>query len=603
LGVDPVSGIIRVASENAHEWLGAPLSAAGGSALEAAVRTGSALDPVVVSLDGHDFDTIVTRLNTLTLVEFEPASARFDYARTSVVGALQRLSVIRDPAELRAEAAREVRAITGFDRVMVYAFHEDGHGEVVAEDRDPEMEPYLGLHFPASDIPPQARALYLSKLSRAIVSTSDPGSPLLTLEGDPMEVDLSQSELRSVSPYHLQFMRNMGQASTVSFSLISEDRLVGMITCAHRTERRLPALLRRALEVLTTQLSVQHASLEEIERLRHTVAVREQRTELLAPLFASNDLAEVLLESERSVLDLVSADGVAVRIDGVIRSAGRVPGDEGLEAAFHGTAGTSWATECLGVDRPALAALLPGFAGLLAVPLGSDDALMFFRHEVTRVVSWLGDQGQANRADSLSPRLSYSSWQQAVRGTSLPWGTLVEEAAELSRELQGALRRQTEVRLAVLAMRDPLSGLHNRRFLAHRLADLAEREEPVAMLFLDLDRFKNINDAHGHEVGDAVLVETGRRLSDAAGASDDVIRLGGDEFVVLCSGIHADAVESMAERMVDALRAPITVGDRTLTVTASCGIVLPGAAGATLLEQADAAMYRAKRQGRDRVSR
>src|SRR5690606_6418130 len=118
-----------------------------------------------------------------------------------------------------------------------------------------------GLHFPSSDIPPQARRLYLSKVSRQIVDARDPGIPLVSLAGDPRSIDLSLAELRSVSPYHLEYMRNMGQAATVSLSLVDQGRLIGMITCAHREPRRLPVLLRRSLEVLATQISLQLGSM------------------------------------------------------------------------------------------------------------------------------------------------------------------------------------------------------------------------------------------------------------------------------------------------------------------------------------------------------
>src|SRR5690606_38473867 len=153
-------------------------------------------------------------------IELEPVFAALEYARTTVVGAIQRLSRIGDIGALRAAAVREIRAITGYDRVMMYHFHADDHREVVAEDRLPDAEPYLGLHFPASDVPAQARALYVSKLSRAIVRTDDPGTPLLAVDRDVAGFDLGFTELRSVSPHHLQYMRNMGQVSTVSLSVV-----------------------------------------------------------------------------------------------------------------------------------------------------------------------------------------------------------------------------------------------------------------------------------------------------------------------------------------------------------------------------------------------
>jgi diguanylate cyclase (GGDEF)-like protein len=611
LGVDPLTAVVVVASANAREWLGRPLAEAGSAALEYAARTGNAVDPVRVEWAGAPADAVVHRVDGLALVELEPVVDGAEYVRTGVVGAIQRLSTVTSVAELRQEAAAEIRAITGFDRVMIYHFHGDGHGEVVADDRHPDLEPYLGLHFPSSDIPPQARQLYVTTLCRAIVSTSDPGIPLLALEGTPLiadvrGLDLSHAELRSVSPYHLAYMRNMGQASTVSFSLLDQGRLVGMVTCAHRTERRLPVLLRRSLEVLTTQIAMQLSSIGLIERLRHTVEVRERRAALLAPLYASDDIPGALLGGPRTVLDLVPADGVVVRIDGRARVAGSVPPRAVFERVLERLGGRAFASECLELDRPDVAELLPGVAGLLVVPLDSaGDSLAFFRGEVAREVSWLGDPGMTNRPDGLSPRTSFSGWRQSVSGRSDAWGTVVEEAAELGRELQIALQRRAEARLAELAMRDALTGLHNRRYLVERL----ENPDPVgpdgkALLFVDLDDFKRVNDEHGHDTGDAVILEVARRLLAHARAHDVVVRLGGDEFVVLCDGVAGADVPALAARIVEAVAVPIVVGRHLVTVTASCGLVVaePGSPRVGLLEAADAAMYRAKRAGRNRVS-
>ncbi|MRG59597.1 diguanylate cyclase [Agromyces sp. CFH 90414] len=605
LGIDQ-TGVIAVASENAARWLGQPVLDIGNAELEYAVRTGRAVDPVRITWEGVASDAIVHRADGLTLVEIEPVPEGNEYARTAVVGAIMRVATTTSIDELRTMAAAEIRDITGFDRVMVYHFHDDGHGEIVADEHAPDLEPYLGLHFPASDIPPQARALYISKVGRMIASTTDPGIPLVALEGDARTVDLSDAELRSVSPYHLQYMRNMGQASTFSLSLVEHGRLIGMITCAHRTERRLPVLLRRALEVLAGQIALQIGSMGEIARLRHMVEVRERRAELLAPLYGSDDIHAALLSGSQTVLDLVPADGVLVRIGDTSRSGGEVPPLGAVLRALERLGGGPFVSEALSVDRPDVAQLLPGVAGLLVVPLtDAGEVLVFFRGEVSREISWLGDPGGASRAGELSPRTSFSAWQRTVRGRSEPWGTVVEEAAELGHELEIALQRRAEAQLAELAMRDALTGLYNRRYLVERLATRGPvGEAGKGVLFVDLDDFKSVNDRHGHDVGDAVILEVANRLVTHSREQDVVVRLGGDEFVVLLDGVIDEDVEAVADRMVRAIAAPIATGQVLLSVTASCGIVVaePGSPRAGLLEAADAAMYRAKHAGRNRVS-
>ena len=605
LGVDAVTGFITLASENVAELLATHISELGSEQLTASVESADPVDPIRVEVLGTAYDAIVHRLDNSAIIELEPAITSLDYARTSVVGAIHRLAGITNAAKLRAAAADEIRKITGFDRVMVYHFYEDEHGEVIAESRVPEMEPYLGLHFPASDIPTQARELYVTKLSRAIVSTEDEGSRILALDESAAGIDLSKAELRSVSPFHLQFMRNMGQASTVSFSLVSEGRLHGMITCAHGTERRLPVLLRRALEVLATQLSLQLVAIDRIESLTHEIQVREQRSALLAPLFAAKDVAGTLLDGPETVLDLVPADGVAIRINGVVRYAGDVPTSRNLHAVLAAAGNTAIISDSIARDHPELAPIMPGFAGLLVIPLKSDhDTVVFFRREVTRVVSWLGDLHPENRADVLSPRLSFSAWRQSVSGTALAWGRVAAEADDLAHELEGALMRRAEAQLASLAMRDSLTGLYNRRALLERLGVASGIAPGRALLFIDLDDFKRINDTLGHEAGDEVIVEVGRRLVAGARLEDLVVRLGGDEFVVMCDSLDREEALAIADRLVAAIAAPVALARGFVTVTASCGVVVSpeGVASTNLLEQADRAMYRAKSDGRNRVA-
>ena len=611
LGVDAATATVVVASEDAAVWLGRPIADAGHAALEYAARTGNAVDPVRVEWNGAPADAVVHRVGDLAIVELEPVIEGVEYVRTGVVGAIQQLSMITNVEELRREAAVALRRLTGFDRVMIYTFHDDGHGEVVADERAADMEPYLGLHFPSSDIPPQARRLYVTKQCRAIVNTSDPGLPLVALPGTPYAddvrtLDLSHAELRSVSPYHLQYMRTMGQASTISFSLVERGRLVGMITCAHRTVKRLPVLLRRSLEVLATQIGMQLTSIGEIERLRHTVAVRERRAALLAPLYASDDIPSALLDGPRTVLDLVPAAGVAVRLDDETRTTGTVPPLPVIDRLLALLAGAPFVSECLERDRPDLADLLPGVAGLLVVPLDAEgDTLVFFRGEVAREIAWLGDPGMTNRPDRLSPRTSFSAWRQGVRGRSEPWGTVAAEATDLARDLEAAIQRRAESRLAELAMRDALTGLFNRRYLVERLATPGPvGPDGKALLFVDLDDFKRINDEHGHDIGDGVILEAARRLLAHSRARDVVVRFGGDEFVVILDGIAGTEIPAIAQRVVTALAVPMVVGTHIVAITASCGVVVaePGSSREGLLEAADAAMYRAKRAGRNQVS-
>jgi diguanylate cyclase (GGDEF)-like protein len=604
--VDQTTGAVVVASENVEHWLGRSLDEAGSETLTWAVAHAVAVDPVRVEFEGATYDVIVHRGADPIVIELEPVVAELDYVRTGVVSAIQRLSSITDPDELRTRAAAEIKAITGFDRVMCYEFHDDGHGQIVADEREPDMDPYFGLHFPASDIPSQARALYLRKRSRVIAHTEDPGLALRALLPEDAPLDLAESELRAVSPHHLQFMRNMGQVSTVSFAIVVDERMVGMFTCAHRSARRLPVLLRRALEVLAAQVGTQLAAAQQIRELRRQLEARERRVTIVAPLYGSADVASALLSGARTVLDVVPADGVLLQYGDAVHTLGVVPPPSALLDVVEELAVGRFVWEALPIERPELAVEIPGVAGLLVVPLGADgDRLVFVRGEVARDIEWLGDQGMGNRDTPLSPRRSFSAWRESVTGRSLPWGDHAQDAFALGEEIRAALVARSQAELAELALRDALTGLHNRRFLDDRLDALLAGPHPsLAVIFLDLDDFKSVNDTRGHDVGDAVLAAVGKRLAGVARSSDMVVRLGGDEFVIVCVGATEADAHHVAARAIAAVAEPIAVDDAMIGITLSAGVVVAqgSTTAADLMAAADAAMYRSKHAGGGRAS-
>jgi chemotaxis family two-component system sensor kinase Cph1 len=576
-------------------------------------ESSTAANPALVAIQGRPIDAILRRSGDLVVIDLEPSLVGTESQSTAALyAAIHRLGRLRTAPELWARAAHEIRRITHFDHVMIYHFHDDEHGEIVGEELAEGMEPYLGLHYPASDIPPQARSLYLLKLSRVIATSAEIAAELLSVaeSGGAGSLDLSLSELRSVSPHHLQFMRNMGQASTMSFSLIDNGRLIGMITCAHRTPRRLPFVVRQGLEILANQVALQLSSIASIARLTRRVEVRAVRTALVAELTDDVDIPHTLLGGEFTIMDLVPADGAAIRIDGITTSVGHSPPPAQLtaltESLLNGETGLPFSTDALGIDHPDLAVLAPAVAGVLIVPLGGEGGYVaWFRDELVQSVRWLGDQSSSNRLTPLSPRNSFSAWSQDVTGTSMGWDGLEAEAAALGLDLDSALFRRAESRLAHVALHDPLTGLPNRRLLMdrleHALARYARGEE-VALLFIDLDRFKGINDALGHEAGDLVLLQTARVLLSTARAQDTVCRIGGDEFVILCEGTTARDAEQLADRILDAMREG--KGGRS-PITASVGVTVADLSfdSADLLRRADTAMYRAKQAGGDRSSR
>ncbi|RLQ83929.1 bifunctional diguanylate cyclase/phosphodiesterase [Mycetocola zhadangensis] len=624
LALDPQSFVISIVSANCADMLGTgspllgqALAEVTGGTFERDVRasvSGSAneLNPLHLIVGERSFDAIVHSVDGFVVIELEPELSGPSPLSTSALHALHhRLARSTTVEELRADAAAGLRALTGFDQVMIYHFHPDGHGEIVADDHADGMEPYGGLHFPASDIPAQARELYLTKLSRAIVNTSRSSVNLLTNTDESMAspLDLGQAELRSVSPHHLKFMSNMGQESTLSISMVRNGELIGMITCAHRSVLRIPFLLRRGIEVLANQIALQLDALGRVEQLTRQVAVRSMRSQLMSQLAATDDIVESLLRGEVTVQDVIEADGVAVRLGGISSVTGTVPQASERELLITHAERTwsvePFASDAIAVDHPELAAVGRSSAGVLVLRIGGNgDYLAFFRNEILRSVSWLGDQTSANRNTVLSPRNSFSSWTDSVTDTAEPWDDLIPEAAELARDLEGALLRKAESELAHLALHDALTGLPNRRNLISQLELALDRENAdtqLSLLFIDLDGFKGINDSHGHDVGDSLLTLVGQRVVSATRADDLVARLGGDEFVVLCEDAGGGEVDVIASRVRASIAEPITIGDLSLSVTASVGTAV--AAGdseaSDILRRADVDMYRAKARRRE----
>ncbi|WP_062133603.1 bifunctional diguanylate cyclase/phosphodiesterase [Demequina aestuarii] len=626
LSVDLETFTVIQVSENAIDILGIAAAALTGTTVADLMgaeaveecraiidHRGLAANPVSARINGRRFDVIVHEAGPVGIVECEPVIAS-EFSAASVHAAIHRLSTAATVPEIYARTAVELRHLTGYDRVVVYRFHPDGHGEVVGEEVVEGLEPYLGLHFPASDIPAQARQLYLTKLTRAIVLDDLPPAPLVPalnpLSGQPL--DLGQAELRSVSPHHMEFMRNMGQVTTLSLSLVHGDQLIGMITCAHRSSKRLPFLLREGLSVLARQVSMQLGTAAEIERLTRIDAVRTVRASLARQVRSSEDLASSLLHGEFTLLDLIPADGATLHVDGESMSIADAPDaviDPALLASLTGTDTAIVVSDAVSTDYPQLHVLMPQVAGVLVVPFGTDgDYLAWFRRETVSAVTWLGDQSLANRATPLTPRTSFASWSQSVAGKSTPWDRLaLLEASEIRHDLNAALLRAAESELARVALHDPLTGLPNRRLLGDRMEQALakrEREVPVALLFADLDSFKAINDSEGHGAGDAVIIAAANVIRSTIRSQDTVARIGGDEFVVVCEGARAADADAAAARIVEAFSAPLLVGGSEYEVGVSIGIAIADAGQAPddLLRAADAAMYRAKQGGRGRAS-
>jgi chemotaxis family two-component system sensor kinase Cph1 len=598
--------------------LGQPLSdVLGGNALVAALHELSgvsvAISITTVVVGGREFDAIIDRSGTNLFAELEPRSVTENSALIPPRNAMHAMAAAESAEELWARAAFGVREVTGYDRVNLSFFHPDGHGEVVGAAQSDDMESHLGLHFPASNIPDEPSGHYATRPSRLVANSLATNADVLAGLHTPgvADLDLSAAILAAPSDRDLQLLDGLGHVSTFSLAIVRNGELVGFITCANRTERRLAYRLRDSLELMANQLSLQLGAMDEIQRLRKRDVVRETRTALVRQLAGAADIPAALLHGDLTLLNLIAADGAAVRLGGMLESTGAVPDqltlDHLTEVVAEAGGSTDFSSDALPVEFPAVASRLPGVAGLLMRQVGSNgDYLAWFRQESAFTLGWIRDLSAHNDQLDTSAPVSLRAGHPDSVGTSAPWADVEAEASELSRAVESALLNRARSELADLALRDPLTGLPNRRALIDTLnARIASesRTGTLGLLFVDIDHFKSINDSYGHAAGDQALIHVAQVLRGAARESDMIARLGGDEFVVLVDRVNQRKVDRIAARIIQALRAAPTDGS-DWRVTASVGVTVAQAGQDTsdFLNAADAAMFRAKSAGRNRSS-
>ncbi len=546
-----------------------------------------------------------------------------------IQGMIAAVRSARTVLELSRVAVRELRALTGHSRALVYRFGPELDGQVTAEDKQAGLESYLGLHYPASDIPPQARRIYLAQRVRVIVDTHYVPVPMLARPETPdpgllpatAPVDMTFCALRSVSPIHIEYLMNMGVRSSLVVSLIGVDGgLWGMLVCHDEVPRKIAADVRALVDLFGQVISVLLASIGEAEAMAARLS-RDRHIRSIAASLANLErpVTLALADVTGDLLNSLAASGAVARIDGKLARYGTVPSDDVALAAFatydrQSSSGIT-ATDEFGRAVPSAANQAQTAAGalVLQLPHGMNDAIAWFRPEQAAAVTWAGDPRlvPARNAGTgrLSPRHSFAAWREEVRGRCTAWTEADMAAAGEVRRLMGdAFIRRIEAEIAVMRDRDPLTGLINRRLLQERLDKLRTNEgRGAALLYVDLDRFKDVNDTLGHHAGDTLLAELARRLMQHGADNRLVARIGGDEFAILCEDVTSEEGDAIAEQIRLAIGAPVDLLGRVYHATASVGVGhssrIAQGGGAALLQAADAAMYAAKREGGNRAAR
>ncbi|WBO86321.1 ATP-binding protein [Hymenobacter yonginensis] len=464
------------------------------------------------------YKLILHRHDGLVWVEGEPVAEAgnnaFDLpALNLTMGQLLAADSVLECCQIAAE---QVQALTGFDRVAIYRFAPDDSGEVIAEAIRPDLAPWLGLRYPASDIPRQARAMYLKNWLRFIPDARYQPVPLVpTLRpGASRPPDMTYAVLRSVSPIHLEYLHNLGSAATMTISLIREGALWGMITCHHETPRLVSYELRELCQFIGKTLSMLLRSKEQQDEQSYRQHVREHQARLFELVTVDSSFTTELAHYTPTLLDMFRCGGAAICYGGEITRLGQTPDEPQIAALvawldahnrqpiFH--------TDSYPRLNPAGRDIRETASGILAISLSQapGEYILWFRPEQVQTVTWAGrHEKPVTLADGqvfLSPRQSFEAWKQLVEETAAPWQSFELEAAAAVRQhisdvrlkrfqaleqhatdlarLNTELERSNEeldsfAYVASHDLKEPLRGIHNYAlFLLEDYADVLDAE-------------------------------------------------------------------------------------------------------------------------------
>ncbi len=411
-----------------------------------------------IELAGRALDVLAHRSGEHVVLELEPAIAEtgtqapiYSLAR-HFLPVLQRSETVEGLAQ---HAATEIKRLSGFGRALVYRFDEEGHGEVLAEAIDPGYDSYDGHHFPAADVPAQARELYLLNQIRIIPDANYTPVPLVGVqEGwEANRLDLSYAGLRSVSPVHLEYMRNMGTAASMSVSIVVKGRLWGLISCHDHQPRRLDFQTRAACEHLGRLLSLQIAAKQDNAEVAARLELRQLILQIVSHLAEGDSTLQRLVNEPAPLLRMAQARGAAVVLNEQCWTAGETPEPSQIAQLAQWIAAKgqeTWSSDRLVEDYPPAAAFVERGAGVLAISISQvhQHLVLWFRPERVTTIRWAGDPRKEAHADSegrIHPRKSFTSWQEQVRGRSAPWSAAEEaSASELRHALIGIVLRRAE---------------------------------------------------------------------------------------------------------------------------------------------------------------
>ncbi|SOD92802.1 ATP-binding protein [Spirosoma fluviale] len=458
IAVDPVEFTIWQASENIEELAGQPVASLIGQSIATiqlgdlagslihdmlviAMRSGrpEAFNPYPVKIRGRDWLAIMHQQDGALIVELEPTSQLHGGLakplHSLIAQAMSDIQRSKTLSQLLEKTAQQIKQITGFDRVMIYRFGEDWHGEVVAEAREEHLVPFLGLHYPASDIPRQARELYKVNLVRGIADVEEPRVPILPVNyaQHNRPLDLTHATLRSVSPVHVEYLSNMGVRASMSISLLYRSELWGLIACHHYSGPRFidyPA--RQSIKLVSQLLSTVLEIRKDDEESEVSDRLHDNELALYQQMIADWDVVQGLTKHPITILDLNEATGAALLFEEELHLLGDTPEPNEILTLIDWLKNTTPESVFQTNQLPNLYPPAEGFrtkaAGVLMVVLSRqmNEYLLWFKPEQIQDVSWGGNPDKpveqtASGELRLSPRKSFDKWTQIVRNKSQSW--------------------------------------------------------------------------------------------------------------------------------------------------------------------------------------
>lgn len=410
-------------------------------------------NPFATDIQGKSFYLIIAPSATSYLLEFEPTLSDLKTDIQKMIGrSISEMLADKDINNLLVNTASQVKTVIGYDRVMVYRFAADGHGEVVSEAKNSDLEPWLGLHFPASDIPKQARELYKLNLTRLIADVyTIPSKIVSTRQYSQEALDLTHSQLRAVSPMHIQYLKNMGVHSSFSISLIYKGELWGLIACHNYSPRFIDYKARESAKLIGQILSSALEFRQE-EANKHLYDRLMANVDALSKLmFKYTSIDEALTGQYVTLIDAVEATGAVLAYENHVSKLGTTPDDEQLQQLLKwiraNVTETFYYTNELPDLYPEAAAYKHAASGIMVLTLSHDlsEYIIWFKPEHIETIVWAGNPEKAVEISNdgtlkISPRHSFEAWAQQVSGKSKPWA---------DEEIKSAMRLKAEVSYAI----------------------------------------------------------------------------------------------------------------------------------------------------------